>query len=140
MVTIMIPLIEVGLQILNKVIPDKAAREKAQLELLAQQQAGAFREMDDQLKRDLGQMEVNKAEASTDMFRGGWRPFVGWICGAALGYQFLLRPLLVWGTALGGHADVVPPELDLGDLMTVLGGMLGLGSLRTFERVKGVGK
>ncbi|MCI0561999.1 MAG: holin family protein [Nitrososphaera sp.] len=136
----MIPLIEVGLQILNKVIPDKAAREKAQLELLAQQQAGAFREMDDRLKRDLGQMEVNKVEAATDMFRGGWRPFVGWICGAALGYQFLLRPLLAWGTALAGNADVVPPELDLGDLMTVLGGMLGLGSLRTFERIRQVGR
>lgn len=136
----MVPLIEVGLQILNKIIPDKEAREKAQLELLRQQQEGAFREIDVQLKRDLGQVEINKVEATTDMFRGGWRPFVGWVCGASLGYQFLFRPLLAWGTALSGHADVVPPELDLGDLMTILGGMLGLGSMRTFERMKGVGR
>lgn len=133
----MIPLLEVGLQILNKVIPDKTAREAAQLKLLEQQQAGVFREMDDQLKRDLGQMDVNKAEASsTDSFRGGWRPACGYVCVAGMAYQFLVQPLLGW--ASGIWAVPTPPVIHTGDLLMLLGGMLGLGSLRTTEKIKGI--
>lgn len=83
----------------------------------------------------LAQIEVNKAEAqSTSVFKGGWRPFIGWICGTAFLYHFVLQPLLIFAIAASG-ADIPDlPEFDMASLMTVLGGMLGLGALRTYEK------
>jgi hypothetical protein len=123
--------------LLERVLPNPEARAAAQLELLKLQQAGEFRELDAQLARDLGQIEVNKAEASSgNAFASSWRPLCGYVCVLGLGYQFVAQPLLAW--ASGIQAWPLPPELDLGDLITLLGGMLGLGSLRTAERMKGV--
>jgi hypothetical protein len=89
----------------------------------------------------LAQVEVNKAEAASgSLFKGGWRPFVGWICGIALLYHFILSPLILFTVALFG-AEIPPiPEFDMGSLMTVLMGMLGLGGLRTYEKQKGITK
>lgn len=85
-----------------------------------------------------GQIEVNKIEAAQGPFRGGWRPAVGWVCVAGLAYTFLLRPLLPWVTAVAGQPNVpAMPALDMGDLMTILLGVLGLGGFRTYERIKG---
>ena len=126
------------LHILDKLIPDPAAKAAAQLEAMRLAQAGEFKEIDTQLQRDLAQIAVNQAEAqSNDFFRAGWRPFVGWICGVGLGVQFLVAPLASWVAALIGHA-IAFPTLDMGTLMTLLAGMLGLGTLRTAEKVKGV--
>lgn len=123
--------------ILNKVIPDPQARAAAQLEMFKAQQAGEFKELDNQLQRDLAQIGVNQAEAqSPDFFRGGWRPATGWVCVIGLLYAFLLQPLLAWGSGIWHFP--VPPVLDLATLLTILGGMLGLGTLRTTERVQGV--
>lgn len=84
------------------------------------------------------QLEVNKTEAmSSSLFVAGWRPFCGWTGGAALTFQFLIAPLLTWLTMLVGH-PVIFPVLDTGPLMTILVGMLGLGSLRTYEKLNGV--
>jgi len=88
-----------------------------------------------------GQMEVNKAEAQhASIFVAGWRPAVGWICGIALGWNFILQPVLLWAVWLFPNAPelATAPTLDTGELMTVLLGMLGLGGLRTFEKHKGV--
>jgi predicted Na+-dependent transporter len=60
------------------------------------------------------------------------------VCVLGLAYQFLVQPLLAWGS--GVWAVPLPPNLDLGDLLTLLGGMLGLGSLRTAEKFKGVAR
>lgn len=125
-------------KILDKIIPDPQAKAQAQLELLRLQQAGEFKELDNQLQRDLSQIDVNKAEAANaSLLVSGWRPAIGWICGAGLCVQFLVAPLFTWAAALAGH-PVVFPQLDMGMLLTLLGGMLGLGSLRTLEKVKGV--
>lgn len=87
----------------------------------------------------LGQVELNKIEAqSGSNFRAGWRPATGWVCVIALFYQFLLRPLLPWIFDVSGFQAGVLPTLEMGSLMTLLGGMLGLGSMRTFEKVKGI--
>jgi hypothetical protein len=126
-------ILKIGSTILDRVIPDPQARAAAQLEMFKAQQAGEFKELDNDLQLALAQNETNKIEASSDMFfKSGWRPFVGWVCGTGLAYQFLIRPLLV---GITGH---VYPELDMGTLITLLGGLLGLGSLRTFEKAKGV--
>jgi hypothetical protein len=126
-------ILKIGSTILDRVIPDPQARAAAQLEMFKAQQAGEFKELDNDLQLALAQNETNKIEASSDMFfKSGWRPFVGWVCGTGLAYQFLIRPLLV---GITGHEY---PELDMGTLITLLGGLLGLGSLRTFEKAKGV--
>jgi hypothetical protein len=130
-------IIETGLKILDKVIPDPKAKAEAQLKLLELQQAGEFKQMEVEMQLALGQLEVNKAEAqSPDFFRGGWRPAIGWVCALAFFYQFVGRPLLVWLSPVFG-LPAGAPELDTGDLMTIALGMLGLGGMRTFERVKG---
>lgn len=128
----------IGSKILDRVLPDPAQRAAAALEMFRAQQAGEFKELDNQLQRDLSQVDVNKTEAaSTSLLVSGWRPAIGWICGAGLCVQFLVGPLCTWGAALTGH-PIVFPQLDMGTLLTLLGGMLGLGSLRTLEKVKGV--
>lgn len=130
-------ILDAGMKVLDRVLPDPKAKAEAQMKLLELQQAGALKELDAELSLAVGQLEVNKVEAAApDAFRGGWRPFIGWVCGVALGFQFVIRPILMWlGPAVGLPPGM--PELDMGDLMTVLLGMLGLGGLRTFERVKG---
>lgn len=84
----------------------------------------------------LAQSEINKIEAqSSNLFIAGWRPFIGWVCGLAFAWQFVGGPFLTFAlTSLA--ADVKPPYLDMADLLPVLLGMLGLGGLRTFEKVK----
>ena len=124
-------------QVLDKIIPDPQAAADAKLKALELAQKGDLAALDAELRLALGQLEVNKAEATTVTFRGGWRPAVGWVCVVGLGYQFILQPLLPWVVALFG-AQVPPlPAIDNESLMVLLTGMLGLGGLRTFERVKG---
>ncbi|WP_049974161.1 3TM-type holin [Azospirillum sp. B4] len=114
-------------------IPDPTAR--------AQAEAAAYKEAADRVQQlDLAQLDVNKAEASSaSVFVAGWRPFIGWVCGAALASQYIVMPLVVWLAGLIlGHAPPAPPKLGDDQLTTILLGMLGLGGLRTLEKVKGV--
>lgn len=126
-------------KVIDKVIPDPQAKAQAQLEMLRMQQAGDFKELDAQLQINLGQIEVNKAEAASgNAFASSWRPLCGYVCVAGLSYQFLLQPLLAWLS--GVQAWPLPPTLELGDLLTLLGGMLGLSGMRTTEKIKGVAR
>jgi hypothetical protein len=133
---ISIPIIDGIFKIIDKVIPDPQAKAQAQLRTLEMQQAGEFKQIETDLQLALGQLEVNKIEAAApDLFRGGWRPAVGWVCVIGLLYTYLGQPLLAWGSGIWNVP--VPPSLDLGDLLILLGGMLGLGGMRTMERLKG---
>jgi hypothetical protein len=120
--------------LLDKVIEDKD--QKAQL-------AHELATMADRHAQDLAlaQIEVNKAEAASgSIFKGGWRPFIGWVCGGAFAYHFVLQPVIVFGVLTAG-IDLPPlPEFDMASLMTVMMGMLGLGGLRTYEKQKGISK
>lgn len=91
-----------------------------------------------ELDRLAGQLAINKLEAqSPSVFVAGWRPFIGWVCGAALAYQYLIRPIIIYVSALKGLDPThIPPGLD-NNLWELMFGMLGLGTLRTFEKVKG---
>lgn len=123
--------------LLGKIIPDPQAAADAKLKLLELAQQGELAQLDADVRLAVGQLEVNKVEAaSQSVFVSGWRPGAGWVCVLGLGYQFFLGPLLGW--ASGIYAWPVPPTLDMGDLLTLLGGMLGLGGLRTAEKFKGV--
>lgn len=96
---------------------------------------------------DLAQIEVNKVEAANpSVFTSGWRPAIGWVGAAAMAYQFLLYPLLVWVwtwlQAQGWVASSMqpPPMLDTDALWVILSGMLGIAGMRSVEKVKGVAK
>ena len=85
------------------------------------------------------QKEINKLEAvHVSVFVAGWRPFIGWVCGFGLAYNFIVHPLIIWGVQIAGIQDVVPPVLAIGELMPLLLALLGLGGLRTYEKLKGV--
>ena len=89
----------------------------------------------------LAQIEVNKAEAaSVSLFKGGWRPAVGWVCAIAFAYHFIIKDLIIFGASFAGAELPELPEFDMGTLLTVLGGMLGIGGLRTYEKQKGITK
>lgn len=100
-----------------------------------------FPDADAEKKRDLAiqlaQIQVNNSEAqSTNWFVAGWRPFVGWVCGFGFGWQYVLQPLFAFIMVSLGH-KVDMPVLDTGALVTMLGGLLGLGTLRTYEKKTG---
>jgi hypothetical protein len=120
--------------LLDKFVEDKDQKAKLAHDLAT---------MADRHAQDLAlaQIEVNKAEASSgSLFKGGWRPFIGWVCGGAFAYHFVLQPVIVFGVLTAG-IDLPPlPEFDMASLMTVMMGMLGLGGLRTYEKQKGISK
>jgi hypothetical protein len=124
--------------LIDKLFPDKQAADEAKIKMMELAQKGELAQLDAQMQLSMGQIETNKIEAaSTDPFRAGWRPMAGWACSLGLFYEFLLRPILPWLVGLSG-AEVAPmPSVDIDQLMILLGGLLGLGSLRSFERVKG---
>ena len=129
------PIFDIGLKLIDKLFPNPEEKQKAQLELLKLQQAGEFKAIDADMQIQLAQIDVNKTEAgSSSFFVAGWRPGVGWICVLGLAYQYLGRP--VASMFLSAPA----PEIDTGDLMILLGGLLGFGGLRTFEKIKGVAR
>lgn len=92
-------------------------------------------------QQTLAQLEVNKQEAAhPSIFVAGWRPFVGWVCGFGLAYAFILRDLIAWVMQVYYPEMQPPPTLELGELISLLLGMLGLGGLRTLEKVKEVNR
>ena len=126
-------IIEIGARLLDKIIPDKDARERAQAELFKAAQDQSF-------QLSLGQIHTNTEEAKhASLFVSGWRPFIGWVCGFGLTYNFLIYPVLLWVISING-STIKPPPLFSENLMELVLGMLGLGALRTYEKWKGVTK
>lgn len=87
------------------------------------------------------QAEINKIEAQhRSVFVAGWRPFIGWVCGSALAYSFILRDLIAWGMSVWAPSAELPPELAMEHLVSILLALLGLGGMRTVEKIKGRAK
>ena len=119
-------------KVLDRVFPDPEKANEAKLRVLELTQQGELAELDADVRLALGQMEINKEEAkSPHWFVAGWRPFVGWVCGLALFWNFMMYPTVVW-------FGVTAPPLDVAQLMIVLGGMLGLGTMRSWDKSKNV--
>lgn len=115
--------IELATAAIGKIWPDKSAAEAAQLAA--------------QVAIVQGQLDTNKAEAaSPSAFTSGWRPAIGWVCAAALACQYIARPLLQWAGIVTGHAWPALPGID-NNLWELMLGMLGLGGLRSLEKIKG---
>ncbi|MBA4356912.1 MAG: hypothetical protein C0405_04220 [Desulfovibrio sp.] len=125
-----IPLIGAAAQKLLDLIPDPGARAKA-----AEDYQRAVLEI--AAKSEADQRDINRTEAqSPSLFVAGWRPAIGWVCALALAFQYLARPLWAWASGVWWPAAPPPPALD-DMLWQLMFGMLGMGSLRTFEKVKG---
>lgn len=124
-------ILSVGSKILDRVIPDTNARDKAKEEL-----AKAINDQDFQIT--MAQIAVNAEEAKSDnLFKSGWRPSVGWICSIAFALHFVVLPILNIGLVGFGYKAITIP-FDMDTLFTVLGGLLGLGGLRTVEKMRGI--
>ena len=110
--------------VINKIWPDKSEAEKQQL-------AAAVMVVQ-------GQLDINKVEAANpSVFVSGWRPFIGWVCGSACAWNWIGLPIAKAALILAGHPIDLYPA-DISEMMPVLLGMLGLGTLRTVEKIKNV--
>jgi len=110
--------------LINRFFPDKTEQEKAQLAAT--------------LQIIQGQLDANKAEAAnTNVFVSGWRPFIGWVCGSACAWNWIGLPVAVFAAGYFGHKVDLRPA-DISEMMPILMGMLGLGGLRTIEKIQGV--
>ena len=133
-------LFSVGESIIERIWPDPNERANQLHKLEELKQRGDLAELDAHVKLLVGQMEINKIEAShKSIFVSGWRPGVGWICGIALAYAAVIEPLMRFVATMNGY-DGEFPVIDTTLTMQVLLGMLGLGVMRTREKEKGVHK
>lgn len=112
--------------LLNRVIPDKGERDKLAHEIATMAEKQAHEQI-------MAQVEVNKVEAAhKSLFVSGWRPFVGWVCGIAMAFNFIVVPL--GAPIFLAYTSVQMQPLDLDVMMPVLLGMLGLGGMRSYEK------
>ena len=124
-------LLNIGNTLITKLFPDPAQAAQAQLELLKLQQNGDLATM-------VAQTDINKVEAaSSSMFVAGWRPFVGWVGGFGLAYAAILEPILRLIATLNGYTGEFP-VIDTTITMQILFGLLGLGAMRSYDKMKGV--
>lgn len=132
----MIPLLEGLSPIISKLldlIPDPNARAKAEVEM----QASLMKFAADQAAQ---QSEINKMEAqNSSLWVSGWRPAIAWVCALAFAWNYVGFPVIAWFAAALGYPVPLKPIMD-GNLMELTLGMLGLGALRSFDKVKGTAK
>jgi len=125
-------LFDFGKTLLDRFIPDPAAKQAAEMELVRLAADG-------ELKQVIAQLEINAREAShASIFVAGWRPAFGWCGAAGFLYATIGQPVLAWIGAIRGWP--APPELNLDLLWVVVTGLLGIGGLRTVEKMKGITK
>lgn len=126
-------MLDIGSKVIDRLWPDPAQAAAAKLELFKLQQSG-------ELAVITGQMEINKNEAANpSVFVSGWRPFIGWVCGAACAWNWIGLPLAKAIAAYHQVPFALAPA-DLTEMMPVLIGLLGLGGLRTVEKIQGVAR
>jgi hypothetical protein len=119
--------------LIDRLIPDRAAAERAKAEMEQQLVTAAN-------QAALAQVEVNKIEAAhSSVFVAGWRPSIGWVCAAGLAWAFVLAPIASWAlVVLGIKAEL--PAIHTDYLLELVLAMLGIGGLRTFEKLRGVAR
>ena len=119
--------------LVDRLIPDKAAADRAKADMEAALVKAAN-------EAALAQVEVNKIEAGhSSVFVAGWRPAIGWVCAAALAWAFIAAPVATWGMAALGVRETLP-AIGTDNLFELVLAMLGLGGLRTFEKMRGVAR
>ena len=132
-------LFDLGKGLIDRLFPDPAAKAAAQMELLKMQQAGELAQLAAETDLAKLQIQTNIEEAkSTNWWVAGWRPAIGWVCGAGLAYAALVEPFARFAAKVwfGYNGDF--PVIDTDLTLQVMLGMLGLGAMRSAERIKGV--
>ena len=130
-------LLGIGSKVIDKIWPDPVQRDAAKLELLKLQQSGELAQLTADTNLMIEQIKVNQAEAANpSVFVSGWRPAIGWVCGAACGWNWIGLPVVKLALEIYGHSITLAPA-DLTEMLPVLMGMLGLGGLRTIEKLQG---
>ena len=134
-----------GQSLIETIWPNPVEQAQEQRKLLQLYQDGDIAKLNAHVQIMTGQMKINMAEAQhKSIFVAGWRPFIGWTGGIALGYQFIVYPLMLW---LWQIADIwvniptgvtAPSPLDGTELYTIVVGMLGMGAMRSFDKKNGV--
>lgn len=134
--------------LLDRVIPDPVAAQEAKIKLETLANAGELAKEAAALQLQQGQIDINKIEAgSTIFFNSGWRPYIGWICGTALGLVYIPKAIflsVLWAYQAfvlihaGGTALPAYPDLGVTDLIGLLGALLGMATLRSVDKAKGV--
>jgi hypothetical protein len=128
--------IEAAGKALDRIFPDPNQAAAAKLELLKMQQQGEFKQLDADVQLALQQMQINLVEASSpSAWSSGWRPGAGWAGVAGMAYTALLQPLLSWAAAVKGWPQ--PPDIGSDELWAVMFGLLGLGTMRSFDKARG---
>lgn len=118
-------------KIVGRIWPDKTQQEKDQM-------AQVLAILQGQIQMNQGQLDINRAEAANpSVFVSGWRPFVGWVCGGACAWNWIGLPVASFGAAAFHHELKVAPA-DLTQMLPLLMGLLGMGALRTYEKINGV--
>ena len=131
-----LPFLDIGMKLIERLIPNPGEKAAAQLELMRLQQTGELAILTADTQLATGQIEINKVEAANEnLFISGARPFILWTCGVAFCYHFVLQPLLAFILTACGH-PVDLPEFDMNTLNTILFGILGLGTMRSYEKIK----
>lgn len=129
---LVLPVLEFGKTLLERIFPDAEQRAKAEYELLKMTQQG-------DLEVIIKQLEINAKEAEhQSIFVAGWRPFIGWGCGLAFLWATIGTNIASWLSIIYGYPE--PPMIDTDSLLYVLGGLLGMGALRTYEKKTGLTK
>ncbi len=132
-------ILDFGGKVLERVIPDPTARAAAQVELAKLEKSGQLAELAAETDLMKGQLAINQAEAQNpSLLVSGWRPAVGWVCGAAFAYAAILEPLARFVAAVAFGYKGAFPAIDTALTMQVLFGILGLGAMRMREKEKGV--
>ena len=137
------PLLSFAQGLINRVWPDPQQQAAAQLSLLQLQQSGELAQLQASSQITLAQIGVDDDEAkSENIFKSGWRPFIGWVCGSSFAWNFVMGPSLNWsigaiGLVIGHPVAVSFTTADMTQMTPVLMGLLGLGAMRTVEKLKG---
>lgn len=122
-------------KVLDRAWPDPAAKAAAAQAIAELQQAGEFKRLDVELAQLQMQADINKAEAASgDPFASRWRPFIGWVCGVGFAWNFIGLPVARLLCDIAGQPISITPA-DMTEMMPVLLGLLGLGGLRTYEKI-----
>lgn len=132
---------DVGTKLIERLFPNPEEKDKARLALLQLQQDGELKQLEADVSLALAQISVNKAEAeSTDPFRAGWRPTIGYVLAGSLAFTYLFNPLILWANVLF-QLNVTPPDIQIDDhLWELIMGLLGLAGWRSFDKKNGIEK
>lgn len=123
--------------IIERLWPDPQKAAEAKLRLFELQQQGDLDRLAADVQLAIGQLEINKEEAKAGPFRGGWRPFIGWVCGFAFAFNFVLLPLANAVATYLQFTGKLPGPLDFSVMSPVMLGLLGLGGMRSYEKAQG---